>query len=236
MWYPGGFIIISQGVNDVKKKTKIDNETLIDAEDVIEEQMDIEDFEKGSAKKTRYPDIVAFTGPKGSGKDTAAKVLDGYTNVKFAGALKAMMAALLKYSGCPSDKLDYWIEGQGKEEACPYLNGISPRHAMQTLGTEWGRKCMNENFWVQITEKHIRNEGLSKVVITDMRFPNERSMVEALGGVTVKIRPANFSINDAHESERHVMSMSTDIDVFNDFSGVDNFQTLIKSILDGFVK
>lgn len=216
-----------------KKKTIAPDEILIDADDVIEEQVEAE---VNSTKKTKYPDIVAFAGPKGSGKDTAAKVLEGHKHVKFAGALKSMIAALLKYAGCPADKIDYWIEGKGKEESCPYLNGQSPRHAMQTLGTEWGRKCMNENFWVQITEKHIRNEGLQKVVITDMRFPNERSMVEAIGGVTVKIRPANFSMNDAHESERHVLTMSTDIDVFNDFKGVEEFQNTIRSILDGFVK
>jgi hypothetical protein len=61
----------------------------------------------------------------------------GFARVRFAGPLKAMMAAL----GCTNAEID----GDRKEVPCDLLGGKSPRWAMQTLGTEWGRKLIGDD-------------------------------------------------------------------------------------------
>jgi len=191
---------------------------------------------KAAAKVPKYPKIIAFCGPKGSGKDAAAGILKNHKHAKFAGGLKVMIGALLEYAGCDKKDVQYWVEGAGKEKPCPFLGDITPRYAMQTLGTEWGRDKMHKDFWVRMTENYIKTLGNYPVVITDLRFPNERDMVQKLGGVAVRIRPSNYDPKDAHQSEQHVMSMSTDIEVFNPFDGVDAFHETLRIVLDGYQK
>jgi hypothetical protein len=144
------------------------------------------------------PPVVAFTGLAGAGKSTATRYLvdrHGYTLVKFAGPLKDMMRAL----GMGNDE----IEGDLKEVAIRELNGKTPRYAMQTLGTEWGRKCMGEDFWVGQWLRHVEeifaNDG--RVVVDDCRFPNEAKAIRKLGGDIYKL-VGRGGIPGQHESER----------------------------------
>src|SRR5690606_21287800 len=119
-----------------------------------------------AASTDNLPPVVAFTGRAGSGKSTASRYLverHGYQLVKFAGPLKAMMRAL--------GLGDRHIEGDDKELPCALLSGKTPRHAMQTLGTEWGRNCIGENFWVDLWTYHASQH--ERVVVDDCRFANE---------------------------------------------------------------
>jgi ATPase subunit of ABC transporter with duplicated ATPase domains len=81
------------------------------------------------ANDNHQPRVIALSGPAGSGKSTAAAVLQekGYTLVKFAGPLKAMCRAV--------GLSDEHIEGNGKERPLGWLQGKSPRQFMQLLGT-----------------------------------------------------------------------------------------------------
>jgi hypothetical protein len=143
------------------------------------------------------PAVVAFTGRAQAGKSTAAAYLverHGYTRVRFAGPLKDMMRAI----GLD----DAEIEGNLKEAPCVLLQGKTPRHAMQALGTEWGRDCIGPNFWVDIwsaqAARVIRQGG--RVAVDDCRFPNENSAVRALGGRVIAIE-GRGGISGGHISE-----------------------------------
>ncbi|WP_411037539.1 deoxynucleotide monophosphate kinase [Shinella sp. BYT-45] len=143
------------------------------------------------------PRVVAFTGLAGSGKSTAADYLirqHGYVRVKFAGPLKAAMAAM----GFSQEQ----IEGNLKETPCAWLNFKTPRYAMQTLGTEWGRKCIGEDFWAELWVHHANNvlAAGKRVVVDDCRFPNEAEAVRSLGGVIIKLE-GRGGIAGSHESE-----------------------------------
>ena len=95
--------------------------------------------------------LVAFCGLMGSGKTYAADYLVqnfGYTRIKFAGVLKDMLRTM--------GLTDEHIEGELKDLPCDMLDGRTPRWAMQSLGTEWGRTCISENLWGNLWEREVQ--------------------------------------------------------------------------------
>lgn len=145
--------------------------------------------------------IVAFTGLAGSGKSTAAAYLverHGFQRVRFAGPLKAMMAAL----GCTHEQID----GPEKETPCDLLGGGTPRHAMQTLGTEWGRDLITPDLWIRAWQAAVAKVPAGvPIVVDDCRFPNEADAVRAAGGVIVRIDRPGAGTASVHASEQHVL-------------------------------
>ena len=151
--------------------------------------------------------IIAFTGLAGAGKSTAAAHLvskHGFQRVRFAGPLKAMMAAL----GLTPNQ----IEGSEKETPCALLGGKTPRHAMQQLGTEFGRNLIDKDLWIRAWQAALPATG--NVVVDDCRFPNEAAAIQAAGGIIVRIeRPgAGTSAGYQHSSETHALKASLTLD------------------------
>jgi hypothetical protein len=134
----------------------------------------------------KSPALIGLIGKKGSGKDTAAEALEafGFQNVKFAGALKAMLRTLLAYQGVDENTIGRMIDGDLKEVPTEYLAGKTPRFAMQTLGTEWGRELIGADFWLDTA---MKKASTGDTVITDCRFPNEVNAVHENGGTVIRI-------------------------------------------------
>lgn len=144
------------------------------------------------------PPVVAFTGQAGSGKSTATRYLveqHGYTLVKFAGPLKDMLRAV----GLSERE----IEGDLKEKPSYLLCGKTPRHAMQQLGTQFGRDIIGEDFWINLWRRRVEQvfSEAGRVVVDDCRFPNEASAIRRLGGDIYKL-VGRGGIPGHHESER----------------------------------
>lgn len=145
------------------------------------------------------PDVVAFNAPAGGGKSTAAHYLVesyGYTLVKFAAPLKAMVRLL--------GLTDAHIEGGLKEVPCQLLCGKTPRHAMQTLGTEWGRDIIGADLWANAWRKmacDVLDQG-GRVVCDDMRFANEEAVARRLGGIIIRLG-GRGGIDGEHVSESY---------------------------------
>lgn len=163
--------------------------------------------------------LVGLIGRRGSGKDTAASVLEahGFQNVKFAGALKAMLRTLLAYQGADELSIDRMIDGDLKEVPTPLLAGRTPRYAMQTLGTEWGRKLMDPDFWIGTT---MAKAKVADTVITDIRFQNEIDEVHNAGGSVIRISvdgDSRFTDADAgqHASETEMDALPADAEITN---------------------
>lgn len=150
--------------------------------------------------------LVAFTGYAGSGKTTARIALNnaGWRHVKMADTLKNMARVMFSDLGLnPED----CVEGRLKEIQLDELLGKSPRHVMQTLGTEWGRGCIGDSIWVTIAKSRIEKllcDGVD-VVLDDVRFDNEAEMIASLGGTIVEIN-GRGGISGNHESENVVKS------------------------------
>jgi hypothetical protein len=156
------------------------------------------------------PKLVAFTGPAGSGKSTAASGLvyrHGFMPVRFADPLKAMAAALYDQLGLAASEVRERVRGSLKDTPDPALEGITPRFIMQTLGTEWGRQTLRDSLWVDIWRARAERElrmGHS-VVVDDCRFQNEADVVRELGGIVVGVFRPGGARAPEHASENGVM-------------------------------
>ena len=157
--------------------------------------------------------IIGLSGLKGSGKSTAANFLveDGFVKMSFAEPIKRMLACV----GLSSEEL----YGDRKQEPSYILDGKTPRYAMQTLGTEWGRDLISPNIWVNIIKNGIKELGGNFIVIDDCRFPNEIAMILDMKGIIVYI-DRDGEVGD-HASEREVKSLHRNITVENKSSLVD---------------
>ena len=170
--------------------------------------------------------IIGFTGKKGSGKDTAAHVLEqqGFVHLKMADGLKIMLGSLLSFQGASEELIDRMIEGDLKEEPSHYLAGRSPRHAMQTLGTEWGRNLMGQDIWTDAFSNAAAS--YNDVVCSDVRFPNEVERCDRVYRID-----RGVSSGDAHISEQLIDTLPVSGVIVNDCASAAEFQDRI-ALLD----
>lgn len=157
--------------------------------------------------------LIGLVGPLKNGKSTAANRLclqHGYQLLKFAGALKAGLYAM----GLNHDM----IEGHLKEEPLDMLCGKSPRWLMQSLGTDWGRKMIGEDFWVRLWQFKCQNllDGGDKVVCDDVRFFNEARAIKEMGGVLIRVVRPGFAEYTGHASEAEGPRIECHLTIEND--------------------
>lgn len=154
--------------------------------------------------------LVGIAGRMRSGKDTIGEMLvhhftdhealyfDHWTQTSFAKMLKNICAQVFEFS---QDQL----YGDAKNEPDhryrrPDGTFLTPREAMQKLGTEWGRAC-----WPDIWAKRTIDEAKlypCNVVITDCRFVSEAKMIRAAGGEVWRVyRPEADEVLATHQSE-----------------------------------
>lgn len=154
--------------------------------------------------------ILGLTGKARAGKDSLAMaVLSNYPEAvldSFARPLRKFVADIL---GVSLDQLEAI-----KDEPHALLGNKTPRLAMQTLGTEWGRQTLSDSIWVDYLFR--RNEKMPMVVLADVRFDNEAQAIKDRGGVVVQVvREGHDGIGQAHSSERGVSAHLIDCAVFN---------------------
>lgn len=163
--------------------------------------------------------LIGIAGRKRAGKDTAADALPDFQSVAFAAPMKIMLAELLRYQGATEDMIHRMLHGDLKETPSELLGGKTPRFAMQSIGGEWGRSQMGEDFWRDIGLNRARMlMGVGHdVVITDVRHHNENEGIQALGGRTIRIerpdRPSDPS--DNHGSEIDIDDLGVDVTIVN---------------------
>lgn len=181
--------------------------------------------------------IVVLAGQAGHGKDSAADVFveHGFIRAPLAGPLKGMLAALIhNVTEDYADYADQCVNGRYKETAIAALMGKTPRYAMQTLGTEWGRKCMGATFWLDVWKAkwiHGRSPLQSvNIVVTDCRFENEGAYLKALGAELYVVRRPGFTRDvGAHSSEDLSWAAGEEV-IWNDgFPTAGDFQDSVRA-------
>ncbi len=173
------------------------------------------------------PSVIALIGQAGAGKTTVARHLainHSYTELKFALILKEMLRTL----GLSDEE----VEGALKEKPCSLLLGQTPRHAMQTLGTEWGRDMLHPDLWAHAWKrevtKHLTFGG--KIVCDDCRFENETKVVREFEGAQIwRIRRKDLPSKMEHSSEN--------IDALPFDRTISNYGSIgeLKTAIDGMI-
>lgn len=151
--------------------------------------------------------LIGITGFKRSGKTTLAIMLSkelGIPVESFADPIRRAVADILGWS---MEELE-----ARKEDQIDWLGNVTPRHMMQTLGTEWGRHKIHPAMWIRRLTRKITPEGL---ITSDVRFDNEAIAIHEHGGIILRvIRPGLESI-DKHVSERPIQQQYVTADVYN---------------------
>lgn len=154
--------------------------------------------------------LLGFSGRAGAGKDTCAELLltQGFRRVAFADALREEVASAWRFNlsmltdratkewpipalaiaNCSDAGFVETMERRGEDLVAPR----SARWILQRWGTEY-RRAVNDNYWIDQALTRIgrmRASGCHRICITDVRFANEASAIDALGGKVVQlVRP-----------------------------------------------
>lgn len=173
---------------------------------------------------TNMPQLVGFSGKKRSGKDTGGDILInkyGYIQYAFAGPLKAACQEIFMFSEAQTNGNDKEVQDDRW--------GITARKVFQIFGTEMFREKLadffpemegiKENFWIyrfQLWYENLMKENPdAKVVVTDVRFPNEAEIVKKLGGIVIKVERNTCSNTDMHSSEKNIDLIRGDFNIEN---------------------
>jgi hypothetical protein len=160
--------------------------------------------------------IIGVTGLARAGKDEfASRAVSQHRAYadSFAGPLRAFLINILGIANL--DELD-----KIKDLPSDILGGRTPRYAMQTIGTEWGRQTISDSIWVDSCMARIKNNSDNRTsVISDVRFENEAVAITELGGIIVKVVRAGVRIAESsHVSEGGISDMYVDYIVHNNNS------------------
>lgn len=186
--------------------------------------------------------LIGLTGRPMAGKDTAACFLrfSGWDAIAFADALRIEVAeafhipiemltdrlgkdqpARCLAAGCC--RRPDWLHWCAANEHS-LIEPRSPRWVMQRWGTDFRRAADDRHWarqvetWVQLKRAH--NPG-ARLVVTDVRMPNEADMIRGLGGIVVRVhRPGDAPLDHDtahHASEAH-SQLEADADLHNDGS------------------
>lgn len=175
--------------------------------------------------------LIAFSGFKGAGKDSAAAVLIdeyGFKKIAFADALREALLLLDPIVWADPDEPGVYVRLSEVVFAFGWdyckRTYSEVRRLMQYFGSEVSRQFFGTDVWVDTLARRYPdiNDPESRYVITDCRFANEVDFVlQASGDVCWVDRPGV-------ESDGHVSETTDPLDrasyVFNNDGSLDDLK------------
>jgi hypothetical protein len=180
------------------------------------------------------PSRIALCGLAGSGKSTAADYfvsLHGFKRLSYAAPIKRMLRSLLIEAGAGFMEAVEMTDGKLKELPSPFLCGHSPRYALQTLGTEFGREIIGPDIWRRILLNKVRKHSCP-LVVDDARFGDEIVDLRQAGFLIVRIDRGNCESDSparSHSSEKQ--ELPVDLTIQND-SSVEDLHIKLQKLLE----
>ncbi|AXQ69774.1 putative dNMP kinase [Caulobacter phage CcrSC] len=162
--------------------------------------------------------IIAFNGKRGAGKDTAADVLveQGYTRFALTDLTKAIVRDV--FGVTVEEQTDRVL----KETPLKRYPFKSPRQLDRLVAEEMFREVFDPDVWCHYAVREIRKlkaAGVKKIVIPDVRRPNEAAFLRDAfeSAVTIiKIVNPRLRDNDSHPSETEVDDVVPNITIYNE--------------------
>ena len=157
--------------------------------------------------------IIGLSGYAQSGKDSTAELLClnyGYTRLAFADPMRqALMIINPRLDSIT--RVSDMVEDYGWDTA---KRNPEVRRLLQVVGTDFGRKMLGDDVWINIALSGIKTED--KIVISDVRYPNEADAIRKLGGTVWRINRHNHSAVNGHASERAMDNYMFNYAIYND--------------------
>lgn len=159
--------------------------------------------------------IIGISGKKGQGKDTVAQILLNKLPLNsciksFAGELKNEVHAALNV---PHTNFNF--------------EGFKPQ--LRLIYQGWGtfkRTCVDPKYWIKKLNHSLIDLNPDIVIISDVRFLNEKQWIESQGGLIIRVsgRP--------HDKDNHISETELDNTEFN--ITINNNYTLeaLKELVD----
>lgn len=149
--------------------------------------------------------IIAFTGFKQSGKDTAADLLTKMILPKRV--VRLGFADPLKDEVC----LAFGITRDFLEK-----NKANFRLILQGVGTDYRRKLCGETYWILKWLQKVNSLAPvpDYLICTDVRFINEAATIRQLDGIIIRVERPGI-ISDGHASETEQREIHTDHTICN---------------------
>jgi hypothetical protein len=186
--------------------------------------------------------VIALTGPKGSGKDTAADfICKYYTNVEkaaFADPIKHIVQHIFKLDSHSSREYDRLKRSNMSFEdpsTQTTWRGINGRHVVREIGMLMRSYDEQQfNYYIQkaIIEAAARRSSI--FVVTDLRFDNEYIMLRRHGAKIVKIARPDYQY-DGHITERGFDDHLIDYVIDNNGS-LGAFEVNVMDVIDKIIK
>ena len=167
------------------------------------------------------------------GKDTAANIL---LNGMFRGRNVRTYAFAKPFKDALAIMLNMSVEqlyGSKKLEV-DETYGVTPRYAMTSIGTEWGRNMINPEIWIIRAKQEIEKamaDGCNGIIITDVRFPNEAEAIYSFnspenGIVTTIMHISAPGVECQHEMYQHESEQVLDFNEELDVKVVNPYKTM----------
>lgn len=92
------------------------------------------------------------------------------------------------------------------------MGGKTCRQLATSLGTEWGRNCVDADLWVNIGIERYRDllrhsRHVTTVIVDNVRFPNEAAVITRNGGKLIAVHRPGLTPDTAHESEQYIEAL-----------------------------
>jgi hypothetical protein len=163
----------------------------------------------------RGPEIIGICGRARAGKSTVANYIRAHYGAEVMAFADPIKAGLVRMFNIAESFME-----DDKELAIPGI-GASYRKLAQTLGTEWGRGLIHPDLWVLHMMRRIGLlDGDDRVIIPDVRFPNEATWIRSQGVLVHIVRDELQTVRE-HISEAGIEPMSGEWVIYNSGSMLD---------------
>lgn len=136
---------------------------------------------------------IALGGRAGHGKTTLSRGLQDAIRsagriceiTSFATVPKRMLSAM--------GLTDEQLYGSEKEIPSDMIAGHTPRFAMQSLATEWGRNMLYETIWVDAWQRHAESLDCEYIIVDDLRHVPELERLKEMKALIFEVyRPSKM--------------------------------------------